>query len=196
MTRHFITGLPRSRTAWLAAYFSTGKAFCYHEPMARISSLDQIAGLYDLPQYDHVGISDSGLGFFTKEIIERFAPRTIIVERDPDAVRRSLQSIGIPDRFYVKVLAEALGSVPESPLVLRVPFDALRDPQVMEQVHRHLVPSVPFDPMRFALMSKLMVECNPAMTVDEAYRNRENVAKLMSPVWAKMEKLEKSHAVH
>lgn len=196
MGRFFVTGLPRSRTAWLSAYFSCGTSFCYHEPMPKISSIDQIGGLYDLPQYEHVGISDSGLGFFASEIISKYGPRTIIVERKPEEVRRSLRELGVPDRFYVDVLRNALSDVAEHPLVLRVPFEALRDPSVMEQVHGHLLPGARFDRMRFDLMSKLMVECNPMMTVTEAVENRDNMIAMMSPIWAQMEKMRGNHAAH
>ena len=54
--RFFITGLPRSRTAWMAAFMTSGNAVCLHEPR-------NWAAMWNHDGAQHVGISDSGLGF-------------------------------------------------------------------------------------------------------------------------------------
>ena len=57
----FITGLPRSRTAWLANYFSTGDVFCWHEAMAGITCKQDYWARLATTHYKHVGNSDCTL---------------------------------------------------------------------------------------------------------------------------------------
>ena len=38
----FITGLPRSRTAWLANWFTYGHTFCFHEACRKVGKIEEL----------------------------------------------------------------------------------------------------------------------------------------------------------
>lgn len=128
----FITGLPRSRTAWLAVVATTGAAICHHEPRS-----GDFASARDLwASGDGVGISDAGLGLHLSRILAEIGPRVLIVDRDPDAVLASFERfapdlVGEPAalRFRLAQLQAALAI--EHPLIRRVSFDALHDQQTV-----------------------------------------------------------------
>lgn len=85
MPKHFlITGLPRSRTAWLAAFMSAGNCVCLHEPRNWESVFAS-----DGPKF--VGISDSGLGFQLGRIMQDYDMPVLIVERLLKRLRHRLR---------------------------------------------------------------------------------------------------------
>lgn len=64
--RFFITGLPRSMTAWCANFFSTGDVFCYHDGLANCASLDEFGK--KLEAFEVCGDADSGLAWFYDDL--------------------------------------------------------------------------------------------------------------------------------
>lgn len=138
MSRFFITGLPRSRTAWFAVACSTLETPCLHEP-SPLLGWDVLRTLWKAEAF---GVSDSCLWPRASEIFETFAPRTLIIERDPLDVlasaieyTRKFDPMG-PERiatlrddlFKARAELDAL----RSPLIKRVEFEALRDQGVVE----------------------------------------------------------------
>ena len=120
----FITGLPRSRTAWWAVV--TG---AIHEPKI-------------IPK-PWGGVSDSGLGIFLPGMIHSFRPRTLIVERPKADVMASLKAYLRPvamnwDNVSVQLdqLLTALSM--ESPLIKRVAFKDLNDLETVRECLDHL----------------------------------------------------------
>lgn len=82
----FITGLPRSRTAWLANLLTWGRTFCYHEPLyscTRVADLNLLADKAKAEGLLNVGGSDSGLPFFWRETRELFPNALWLVVRRP-----------------------------------------------------------------------------------------------------------------
>lgn len=77
--RYLVTGLPRSRTAWLAV--ATG---CPHEAISR-------EGYESFKVRWRRGLSDSGAGFFLDRILTEIKPKTLIIERDKEDVIQSLE---------------------------------------------------------------------------------------------------------
>jgi hypothetical protein len=110
----FVTGLPRSRTAW----FSKWLPDCLHEG---------IEGCFNhkdfVEKLGNRGDSDSALMFFP---IERYFPRSpvVIVERDFDEVMSSLDEIGLfndPVHEFMKESQKRLDKMKG----MRVPFNDL-----------------------------------------------------------------------
>jgi hypothetical protein len=170
----FITGLPRSRTAWLSAVCDgVPGAACFHEPLRRFTRWEDAGQLWaDHPtatETKFAGISDSGLGFHAAEIIERWKPQTVIVERPIDDVLASLERIGLPaSRRALTILQKRLASVADNPLVRRVDFDQLSDPDAALQALRHLMPTASIDRRRLARMSELNIQAQPERARDAA----------------------------
>lgn len=176
----FIAGLPRSRTAWLSVLCTTDRTVCYHEPTALMQSLDSLDQIYDSRYYSHVGVSDSGLGFFAEEILKRWAPRTLIVERNVREVEQSLAQLGLPVTNYCDLLLEHLRHVKAHPLVMWVPFEALSEERTVERIFWHLLPGVAFDEARFDLLERMVIEPNPQMVVNAFVANADAIMGMMS----------------
>lgn len=90
MAKFVITGLPRSRTAWFAAYLTNGDTFCHHEAIFHNKSMD-------LEGYANVGNSDSGYVLRPEWGPEQDTHRIVVIHRDIDEVRTSLAAVGIFD---------------------------------------------------------------------------------------------------
>ena len=52
-----VTGLPRSRTAWLSVFMSGAGSICYHEPIGGIREVSDIEAIYKSDYYKFVGIA-------------------------------------------------------------------------------------------------------------------------------------------
>lgn len=81
----FVTGLPRSRTAWLAAWLSTGRATCYHDLLKTLelpALVEKLKGGYAR------GDSDSGLLWYWEELNQAVPDaRWVLIERSsPEAL--------------------------------------------------------------------------------------------------------------
>jgi hypothetical protein len=88
-SQFFITGLPRSRTAWLANWLTTGETFCYHDGLSGCASLDAFDR--KLAAHPICGDSDSGLAFFWEPLRKAYPDaQWAIVRRDPLFVAASL----------------------------------------------------------------------------------------------------------
>lgn len=86
----FVTGLPRSRTAWFANYFTSGDVFCWHEAMNGITSKDEYYARMSDPRYRLIGNADSGL--YLGGYIEGCP--LVVIERDVDEVNDGLKAKG------------------------------------------------------------------------------------------------------
>lgn len=150
--KYLITGLPRSRTAWMAQFMPN----CVHEPITYMKKIEDIKTVYA----DHDGISDSGLGFWLDWILHNVAPRTLIIDRDLDEVEKSLaeMNLGLPATNYCELLQEKLDEHAKHPLVLRVPYEALGNMRVMQKVWWHLLGHrYAFDEARFKRMNAINI---------------------------------------
>lgn len=133
MTQPFlITGLPRSRTAWMAeASRVVDRVHCQHDPLAWLPTWDRV---FDLcwayrPGLEYAGVSDHGFGFHLPAIMQRTAPRTLIIERPIAEVEDSLRRLGMEPGNICALLAEALTF--EHPQIRRVAYSDLTDTSVV-----------------------------------------------------------------
>lgn len=159
MQPFFITGLPRSRTAWMAEFMGA-----VHEPTADIKSIEDMRGVFER----HSGVSDSGLGFWIEWILREIKPLTVIIERDIDDVEKSLDKLNIPKTNYCELLKDRLMYFRNHPLVMTVPFERLNDIRVMQKVWWHLKTGAPFDEGRFREMKDINIQCDHEKTKESA----------------------------
>lgn len=157
----FITGLPRSRTAWLANWFTAGDAFCFHDASKNGWTAASIAGQLNSVQARFVGDSDSGLLPVASDIVDLFPDARWLfvrntVERSAASYRRAFPPEnpypGTPSVFDVekmievgwKMYEEAWSAVdPVNRRELRL--DELSDCQVMRDCQEWLTPGRPWD---------------------------------------------------
>jgi len=166
MKRHFfITGLPRSRTAWLANLFTTGPVVCFHD----IHALGRSASdLLRMEMGTHVGISDPILTLNFEALANEFpGARWLYVERPREQCLDSLLRVSEGyfqnlDRGAVVRLFDrhekAARLVKSSPLVRIVKFDELDNYGTISAAWYHLVPEEPFDAVRWRILSNFRVQ--------------------------------------
>lgn len=73
----FIAGLPRSRTAWLANWFTSGSSICLHDAWRYVKNAKELHNLLERiakvnPHCRYIGTSDSCNGWFIHELREEF----------------------------------------------------------------------------------------------------------------------------
>jgi len=174
----FITGLPRSRTAWLALAATTDRSICFHEPLARMQEWQDVSHLWANDVYEFVAVSDSGLGFHIDHILETSAPRTLIVERPVGEVTASLRAIGIDNPSYCKALAEYIERVRPHPLVRYVGFSDLADIKVVAECLRWLMPGLGVDMNKLEELSRLNVQADMGLVWKQVEARKKDFAPL------------------
>jgi len=164
MERFFITGLPRSRTAWLSAVFTHPEAGCHcvHEPDLSFDFLSLPRKWANLVPAGtrFAGISAPGLHLKADELMRWYPDAPwLIVNRHVDEVATSLQAL------KVKVTNAELAAgnfrlfktFRQAKKALMVDYHTLSDLGVMEAVWHTLCPGVPFDAERQKAMENIRI---------------------------------------
>lgn len=156
-----VTGLPRSRTAWLANALTTDHSFCRHEAL-----LDGVTALVPwLSGASRRGDSDSGLPLVWPMVRNAFpeAP-LVIVKRDPMQVRASAVKF-LGDRFDVSKLLDVISSMESAlkeievtELHLSVRFEDVGNVETGAKIWKYVLPDLPFDPVRWTFLNTLNVQ--------------------------------------
>lgn len=162
-----ITGLPRSRTAWLANLFSTGPVMCLHEPIVYVDG-----GLHGVRPYaenlsaEVVGVSDSTIPLFWDTYEREWMPCPIVVvERQLEVCVASLSThTGVAlDKLIplLRELQERLVWLKREYPCLVVPFEDLNSLDVLQNIWTYCVPSVEFNVERASALQHLNVQQIP-----------------------------------
>lgn len=164
--RFFITGLPRSRTAWFAVATNTPTSVCFHEPTARLNSFEDLREFW-APKFGvDIGISDSCLAPLAERIVEELQPRTLVVERPFEDVLRSYinyaarAGISVNEakiRRFAGAAIEALENIKASPVVKTVQFAALDDYTEVLSAMRWLLPNRDLPDLRTLMTFNIQV---------------------------------------
>lgn len=155
-----ITGLPRSRTAWLSVAASDIDSICYHEPVERMASWQGAQAIWSRSQHYWTGISDSMLGLHLVDLLMWVAPRTLVVERPKEDVAASLRNRfpDWPETNYVDILADRLALAKGHPLVRTVDYADLADPRIVKACLEWLMPAKAFSVERLAELGRMHIE--------------------------------------
>lgn len=171
-TPFFITGLPCSRTSWLANLFCHNGVFCHHDLLAECATLDDyLLTLAAQAQEGRVGDSDSGLLECHGRVMAMWPEaRWLLVSRPFEDAWQSLcafvqsgvwgRQLCCDARLREAMLAgwtQARGELIRNPRVMEVAFDSLERPLQIEAIWRHLAPGVKFDARRAAALQKFNV---------------------------------------
>lgn len=154
----FVTGLPRSRTAWAAVWLSTDKSQCFHDRSAE----------EPLPiTKPFWGISGPEL-VFDYDTLEKAYPDApwLVIERKPDdafiafkkAARHHLPPDGPTLREVWKQRLSAYGTLLNKPHVFAITMDELDQQQMAQAAWKHLLPGLPFDYGRWFLLRTLNIQ--------------------------------------
>jgi len=142
MSKFVITGLPRSRTAWFAAYLTCGDVMCYHEAIPNNNQLSA-----------NTGTADCGYALCPDWVESIGRHKLVIIHRDCKEVAESMARIGLPDTTgYLPDLDRKLQKLNG----LHVDFEDID--MRLEEIHNYL--DLPYDKKRAELFSGMNIQSN------------------------------------
>jgi len=166
MIPYFITGFPRTRTAWLANFLTYGDSFCFHEALKRCGGVDALPGLFASTRRRYVGNSDSALPFFASAVRKLFPQaKWVVIERDEDEVLKSVRRV-LPGLKHQEMLNMTKRYLDMLNGALRIKFSELKDRAMCKQIWEYCVPDIPFSNMRWELLDQLNVQANDINLVE------------------------------
>lgn len=161
MNPFFITGLPRSRTAWFANLFTHKDSYCFHEATLRCNTPDDLRQIMQSRPEKYVGNSDSGIPLFWNALNDRFPfIPVVVVQRDIEDAMRSYQEAIDQNITGIQIIHDCLPKV-KGKNVINVDFNDLSNEDTIKRIWRHCVPDVPFDSERWAMLEALRVSVIP-----------------------------------
>lgn len=155
----FITGLPRTRTAWLAAFLSMPGGIIDHERQRQFDTVTDYLQSFREPV---AGDASSLLPIIHKEVATRFPSSPwVYVYRDAAEALEAAVAACKPDlEGYIRRgwprLVELNQAVGDLPHVFRVDYHRLDDPDVMRNIMKFL--GLGWGPRRFELFRRLNVQ--------------------------------------
>lgn len=173
----FITGLPRSRSAWLANFFTWGKAFCLHDAMTKgaycRAVIDQLLPL----RCAYAGDADSALCLVAPEM-QRLLPdaKWLLVRRDrADAQESFARFFGgrpyprtpMDKRTLCAVFDHCVAAYERTRSSLRpgsfieIPFEELDSKLALEEAWRFLTPGNAWSAPRCDMLQQLETNVRP-----------------------------------
>lgn len=171
MTPPFIIlALPRSRTAWLAAFLTYGDHICRHQTAIKMRSIDDIGAFFAQP---NVGTAETAVSLGWR-ILEHHVPnlRRVVVRRSVDdsvaaMMRVDLRETAVYDAALMRRVmlreAAALDDISAEPGVLTVDFADLDRRDACAAVFEHCLP-YPFPPAWWDSLRDRNIQCDvPAM---------------------------------
>ena len=186
-----IFALPRSRTAWLAAFLDNAAVRCHHEALINYDNFAEFGK--NMGRYLFHGNADSGMALFPDKVIGSLEhrPHMAVIERDPAAVLESWRNMEYtttyaPDNDLTALTAliprfqAGLAQVKRHPDTMVVPYDMLDDGPTIQRLFYHLTRGmIPFPEERWALFQDLKIELSLAGFVSHLSASADNIRALM-----------------
>lgn len=158
MTPFFITGLPRSRTAWLANWLTTDSSLVYHDVPMPVDLREE---------WKQIGFSGPELAA-EHECMTRLYPAAkwlVVLRPEQEAKAAFLKWAGgnmaVPAEVFDQLWADRvthLARVVASPNVRPVEFHRLDDPVTARSVWEYLLPDLQFDAARWRVLNEFNVQ--------------------------------------
>ncbi len=170
-TKFLITGLPRSRTAWLAAILSTEKILCWHEPINKFGSVGAVKAMLDnLEGYQAIGISDSSVGLEADFYMAYFYeyPIVIINRKESEVITSLSKFLGIDKKQSIKIvdtISEGLERMRKVRAVMEIDYNDLNDSTIVEGIWNYCTNEMPFDFFRCELFQNLLINQHAAKVI-------------------------------
>ena len=164
----FVSGLPRSRTAWLANLLTYEDSFCFHDALKYCTELKDLKDVFKRVPQGYVGNSDSALVLFYRELMAMFPEsKWLFVYRNfKDCVTATLK-LSFAGEDTEDLLLEGAAKLAvirmaelelRNPNVLIVDYESLDNPSVVARIVAHLTPGIVFNEERFKLLDAMRVE--------------------------------------
>ena len=160
MNNFFITGLPRSRTAWLSTFFTGNNCFCYHEILRVSNGFDDAIRRLSNRKEMYVGNSDSSLLVWIDKIdyILQDSP-IVIIERNIDEVTNSLTNLfGKVDWTpSLDLTLKGLEIIKKRYNYISVDYNNLNEQLYLEMICNFCTPNISFDEDKFKTLSTVNI---------------------------------------
>lgn len=157
MTPFFITGFPRSRTAWTATYLTQGNIHCFHDGLVECDEVKGLRSLFESAGKPFVGNSDPANALFHPFLMEAFPDANwFVIWREPKEVLKSLERLqwGCPEKI-VKAWTRALEHI-QGYGAFKVDFKDLSETAGI--LAERIDPDWEFNPLRDALFKKMNIQ--------------------------------------
>lgn len=172
----FVTGLPRSRTAWLANWLSWGESICLHDAFQHAPSFEAFCDTLNALPYQVVGHSDPANVFVWRKLQETYpGAKWIVIERDFEAVYVSCKrTFGWTSREPLWRMADRLEELRAAVQPIVLDFNAFN---LGPQASRYL--GLPWSSVRATQLAHMQVQV-------ESNWLKQQVEKLQAaPHWLK-----------
>lgn len=179
----FITGLPCSRTAWLANLFTTGNVMCHHDLLGRVGGMERFATAiredgWGQPSTFRVGDADSGLLACYPQVKKLWpiAPWVLVIRKFDDAwdsLCRFVASGPWQDKLactwelrqeMLKQWETARAQIIQDARCMEIPFESLARTDTIECLWKHCAPGARFDRRRAEWLQTMNVRPHQANT--------------------------------
>ena len=167
--KRLVTGLPRSRTAWMSAWMTAHGAPCIHEMLAKVPSWEAYQA--------HLGTYGDSCTYGWLLPKGHF-DRILVIERDQAEVNDSLEAaFSDPRCQFVDWDAAEVGMRDLGGL--RIPFDDLND--WLPEIHLFFELPKPYDPFLTAEMCDLNIQMDPFSFGENVERAIANAKEALEP---------------
>lgn len=170
----FVTGLPRSRTAWVANYLTYGNTFCFHdEAFAHCATVQAVADRLAAMPFENVGCANPLLLLFVERLQEIFPQaKWLFIRRDKQAVIESWCASGTESTpEFIGRLDAKLNALWQLPNSASVAFNDLD--LVIRQRAEWLAPGFSSPAIRDTLLRALNVQVTMVNVVKGMTQERE-----------------------
>ena len=161
----FITGLPRTRTAWLANFLTYGdKSLCYHEAFAD----GDIETVFGMTKCDYIGNSDCGNTYFLSSIRTLYPNAVhVLIKRPAGEVKVSLGKLLNEDvNDTVDKLSAHIEDYERITRPLVVDFKDLDSENIIRKIWGACLPEIPFDKPRWEMLRMMNVQITKERLAD------------------------------
>lgn len=154
----YITGLPRTRTAWFSALFTGHEMYCFHEVLKYADEIEDIPSIINGRREFYVGASGSDFPFYFERVMSSPKAPVVVVERNIYEVRKSLRELfGDDDYELLLETNEKLEEVKNLPNVLVVDYNDLDNENQIKKIWEHCIPGIKFDRDKWIQLNTLRI---------------------------------------
>jgi len=159
----FITGLPRSRTSWLANFFTYNNAFCFHEATRFCANMQDLKELMKSHEAGNIGNADPALLHIMDDVKKIFPDsRIVLIEREIHETIDSFIDFYTSYEYkniqeWIEQLYEIMEKIKSRYEVKTVRHDSLNYMETCKELWEYILPDEPFDVKRWNLLDELYI---------------------------------------
>ncbi len=174
----FITGLPRSRTSWLANFFTYNNTFCFHEATRFCASIEDLKITLANHDASNIGNADPALIYMMDDLVNMFPEaKFLFVEREVyetiDSFLGFYASLDSQQKVtdWILQMNELFQKAKQKYNVMTISHNELNQMDACKQTWEYLVPEIPFDEKRWKMLDELYINKLPYKHSEHAIRN-------------------------